>query len=340
VTGHCIKGLYEATVGVPDLDAALAYCAAHGFTKAQEGRLGAREAAMLYGVESDVVSWRLGHLDSDHGLVRLMRWDRPLAEGLGMTRFRVEGSRWGAMMTRSAYAVMNHVEAAQKQGWPIDPVPPVFASIYQKDQVPQPFAAPLLGVREMALVQPLARQVYFERFGYDNALYGKVAEDSLMRTSQITHFGMVIRGDDHGVLDFYDRVLGLKRTADTHVPYEQTVGSRLIFDIPPGEPHWLVDFDDPRSGETLQDRRSGRLKILRFPAAAAMPDGREQARAGCPGHGNYTWRCDDAAALRARVMEGGATGITALCTDEFGQPAFSCQAPDGYWWTFIEDASL
>lgn len=334
----CVMGLYEVMIGVPDLDAALAYWSAHGFFKAGEGRLSAEDAARLYGHASAVTSWRLGHLDSDHGLIRLMKWERPLGGGLGMTRFRVAGSRWGAMMTRSAYGVMNHVEAAARAGWPIDAVPPIFASIYQKDQVAQPFAAPLLGVREMALVQPLARQVYFERFNYENALYGKVADDSLMKTSQITHFGMVIANGDHAVLDFYDGVLGLKRTADMAVPYEQTVGSRAIFDIPPGEPHWLVDFDDPRSGETLQDRRSGRLKILRFPASADMPDARETARAGALGLTNYVWRCDDAQALAAKVAGEAGTRVLAPGTDEFGHRAFTARAPDGYWWTFVEPA--
>lgn len=333
----CVKGLYEVMAGVADLDAAIAYWGAHGFTPGARGQLDAKHAAQLYGHDSAVSSVRLQHQDSDHGLIRLMKWDRPRSGGLGMTRFRVAGSRWGAMMTRSAYNVMNHVEAAAKRNQPIDVVPPVFASIYQRDQTPRPFAAPLLGVREMALVQPEARQVYFERFGYDNALYGKVNDASLMRTSQITHFGMVIRHDEHAVLDFYDKVLGLKRTADDHVPYEMTVGSRAIFDIPEGEPHWLVDFDDPRSGDTPANRRSGRLKILRFPEKAAMPDLRASARAGAPGFGNYVWRCVDPEKLRARALSGGATAAGEVLPDEFGVSAFSCDAPDGYAWTFVAD---
>ncbi len=334
---RCIKGLYEVLVGVPDLDAGVAYWRAHGFRPGPESALDEDRAFELYGVKSRLRSIRLLHQDSDHGLIRLQHWERPRGEGLGMTRFRVEGSRWGAMMTRSAYGVMNHVEAAKAQGRAIDAVPPIFASIYQKDQALRPFEAPILGVREMALVQPLWRQVYFERFGYQNALYGHVAEDSLMRSSQITHFGMVIRSDDHGVLDFYDQVLGLKRTADHHVPYEQTVGSRAIFDIPEGEPHWLVDFDDPRSGDGPDTRRSGRLKILRFPESAEMPDRRGQATAGHLGFGDYVWRTDDARALRARAIEGGATNATDVVPDEFGTPAFRALAPDGYAWTFVED---
>src|SRR5512137_717175 len=80
----CVGGLYEVCIGVPDLASALAHYESFGCRAGRFGSLGAAQAKALYGVDSGLRSLRLHHLDADHGLVRLMQWERPLNDGLGL----------------------------------------------------------------------------------------------------------------------------------------------------------------------------------------------------------------------------------------------------------------
>ena len=70
----CIGGLHEVGVGVSDLERAIKDFTAYGCHLLERGRLDAQAAQQLYGVTSAVDSVRLGHLDSDHGLIHLMQW--------------------------------------------------------------------------------------------------------------------------------------------------------------------------------------------------------------------------------------------------------------------------
>jgi catechol 2,3-dioxygenase-like lactoylglutathione lyase family enzyme len=158
----------------------------------------------------------------------------------------------------------------------------------------------------------------------------------MFRTSQHTHAGMMICTDDHQVLRFYDEVLGLKRWFDGERPYGQATGSRQIFGLEDGETHWMVDFDDPRSGHALDERRSGKLKVVRFASSSRLTDKRDRSRPGSLGYSQYTWRTSDVEGLWKLVQAGGATQVTDVLPDEFGQRAFSFVAPDGYSWTLVQ----
>ena len=74
----CVGGLYEICVGVPDLAASIAYYERFGCHAGRFGTLDASAARALYGVDSALRSVRLQHQDADHGLVRLMHWERPV----------------------------------------------------------------------------------------------------------------------------------------------------------------------------------------------------------------------------------------------------------------------
>ena len=98
----CIGGLYEACIGVPDLAQATAFFESFGCRPGPVGELDAGAARSLYGVDSALRSVRLLHQQADHGLVRLMQWERPLNEGLGIApNLRCVGSRWGVRVTQS-----------------------------------------------------------------------------------------------------------------------------------------------------------------------------------------------------------------------------------------------
>jgi len=189
----------------------------------------------------------------------------------------------------------------------------------------------------MVVIQPLYRQVFFERFGYESPHYGCICPQAMLRTSQHTHAGMMIANDDHQVLRFYDEVLGLQRWFDGERPYAQATGSRQIFGLEPDETHWMVDFDDPRSGHSLDARRSGKLKVVRFAASSRLADKRDHSRPGCLGLSLFTWRTNDLEGLWKLVQAGGATRVTDVLANEFGTRAFSFVAPDGYSWTLLQD---
>ncbi len=328
-----VGGLYEACVGVPDLVEAIAFFEAFGCRVGRIATMPAARAERLYGVKSALRSVRLAHQQADHGLVRLMQWEQPRNTGLGLAEnLRCVGSRWGVRVTASAFGVMNHAERAREAGMPVVLLPPQLAVIGEVSgqHVGLPLRDPIVGVREMVLITPWTRQVIFERFGYSSPLYGQVDPNSLLQTSQHTHFGLMIASDDAQLLDFYEQVLGLRRMFDEHTPYEDTRASRQIFGLEPGEGFHMVDFDDPHSGHSLAERRSGKLKCVRFAAGARMADLRDRSRAGSLGYSLYSWRVRDIEAMWKRVTAAGASAVTDVCEDEFGVRAFSFNAPDGY----------
>jgi uncharacterized glyoxalase superfamily protein PhnB len=145
----------------------------------------------------------------------------------------------------------------------------------------------------------------------------------------------VHQDDTRSALRFYDETLGMKRASEVESTYERAIGGRKIFELAQGENFHVIDFDDPRSGNTLADRRSGRLKIIRFQGRYPVADRRALSGPGNLGLSLYTAFVKPIAAMQAKVAAGGATRVTAVTADEFGGQAFSCLAPDGYAWTFL-----
>ncbi len=332
-------GLHEILIGTDDPVAAIRYWQGFGYRVGETGELDAKGAKALYGVEARLRSIRLLHQDSDHGLIRLMQWDGPMGPGLGMASWRVQGARWGAALTENVYEPCNHAEVLKSLGGDIAYVEPIWAVIHQKAAPQKPFEQPLVGVREMAMTQPLWRQVFFQRFGYQIPTYGKVNPAAHFRTSQFTHCGMVVQDDSPAILDFYADVLGLLRTNDVEVPWEMAKGSRAIFDLREGEWHALVDFDGPDSSTDYAKAKSGRLKILRFRADSRLEDLRDRSRPGHRGMCGYTYRARNLAVLRDRLAGADLDELSPLAMDEFGRPALTFTAPDGYHWTLFEEGA-
>jgi hypothetical protein len=339
-TSLAIGGLHEACFGVPDLDAAARYWAAFGFRPMARGKLDAAGAEALYGVRSAVESLRLGHLDSDHGFVRLMRWERPQGDGIGLAPLRAHGSRWVGQFVRSALDLANHGAAARRAGWPLLDIAPSYIELpgagsqQAGGQGPRPFEDRLPAVREYTLIQPLWRQAFLERFHYDSALMGRIDDHALLRASQVVNASMMIASDDPGVYDFYATVLGLRAFPVQDVPWEQAMASRSVFDLREGEKHWCHVFEDPRSGGTPDTRRSGRLYLFRFPRSAILPDRQAASQPGHLGCTLYTWRVVDLGALGRAAADGGAVEVGRPVADEFGVEALRCVTPDGMAWVF------
>lgn len=229
-------GIYEVGIGVPNLDTAIGYWEQFGYRVGEEGNLSAETAQALYHINSDLRSVRLWHQTADHGLIRLMQWQQPRNQGLGLESMRVNGNRWTTTLTADILTILNQSEEADRAGFPIRYTMPHWEVIYNKDRKMRPFIDPAIGVREMLLLQPLTRQVLFQRFGYTLPNYGQVNEQATFKASQVTHMGMVIQDDRKETLKFYEDVLGLLRVRDDiETTYESSQAGRQIFDLQPGE---------------------------------------------------------------------------------------------------------
>ncbi len=330
-----ISGVYELVLGTPDALPTLEYLQQYGYRVDRHGELDADSAEKLYGVRSKLRGIRLAHGSSDHGLYRLMIWDQPLGEGLGLAPMKVLGGRWGAAVTRDVYAIVNHAEDAVAQELPVLWVEPQRQVIYSMGDASRPFLDPAVCVREMLLVRPETRQILFQRYGYELPLYGRIAEESHLASSQVTHAGLILKGGPEQ-LEFYDQVLGLRRARHGHISDDSDPASKAVFDLQPGERYMSTDFDDPRSVPSdLSKVRSGRLKIIRFLDDPEIPDLTARSRPGHLGLTLYTYRVQDIEDYHARVSASAATAVTPILRNEFGEPSFSFVAPDGYFWNLL-----
>jgi catechol 2,3-dioxygenase-like lactoylglutathione lyase family enzyme len=334
-----IEGIYEVCIGVRDPIPQIQYWEQFGYRIGQLGELPAEAAYPLYGVNSSLRSIRLYHQDADHGLIRLMVWENPINEGLQMGSMKVKGNRWATTLTADILNILNHIEEAVTAGLPVKYTNALWEIIYKREGEGRPFVDPAVGVREMMLLQPLTRQVFFERFNYTLPYYGKINESAFFKTSQITHMGMVIQDGSKETLKFYEEILGLLRVRDDieiKTTYETSEAGRLIFDLQPNEGFLVTAFDDPRSSKSdFMAARSGRLYIIRFPDSIQLTERFDEAKPGCLGMSLYTYRVQGLEVYFDRVKASGAQNVTEIVSNEFGEPSFSFISPDRYFWTLI-----
>ncbi|MFB2882246.1 VOC family protein [Floridanema aerugineum] len=336
-TSPKIGGIYEVCIGVEDAMPLIQYWGQFGYTIGQTGELSPEKVYNLYGVNSGLRSFRLFHQDADHGLVRLMQWENPTNEGLKLTSMKMKGTRWTTTLTADVMNILNHAEEAAKAGLPIKYTFPYWEIIYNKDRQIRPFIDPPVGVREMLLLQPLTRQVLFQRFNYSLPDYGKINENSAFKASQITHLGIILQDDSKETLRFYEETLGLLRVRDdVETSYESSEAGRVFFDLQPQEKFIVTAFDDPRSSTTdFKAARSGRLYIVRFPESMSLGSCFEQAQPGCLGMSLYTYRVSDIEEYFQRIKESNVKRFSEIEVNEFGEKSFSFVAPDGYFWTLL-----
>ena len=330
-----IEGIYEVCLGIIEPLSMIQYWEQFGYRVGQIGELNAATVNNLYGVNSNLRSIRLYHQNADHGLIRLMVWDNPSNEGLQMASMKVKGNRWATMLTADVLNIHNHAEDAKVVGFPIKYTSPQWEVIYKIDKG-RPFIDPAVGVREMMLLQPLTRQVLFERFNYTVRQYGKINQISSLKTSQVTHAGMVIQNNSKEILEFYENVLGLLRARDDdETTYESSEAARQIFDLQPGEKFTVTAFDDPRSSINWQEARSGRMYIIRFPEEVKLDSCFDKSQPGCLGMSLYTYKVGNINFYFQRVKNSAAEKVTDIVSNEFGEQSFSFVAPDGYFWNLV-----
>jgi catechol 2,3-dioxygenase-like lactoylglutathione lyase family enzyme len=330
--------VYEATIGVPDLDEAAAYFANFGYREIGAGALDADAARALYGHASGVRSRRLQHGDKAHGLIRLMQWDTPANEGLGLRRPAVLGGRWVAQKTDDFGQFEFHVHLARDRGLPIRIDGPVSGRYAVKPDT-RPFLDAIPGARDVTVAQPYWRQLIFSWFHMPQ--YGTIDQDSVFRASEIAHVAMVIQGEEE-VLDFYVEAFGMTRAKG--VPPGDAVPLDL-FGVPDKTARWhkhfVQDAENPALGDSISpppgDRNGGRMMVVRFGDEVELEDCRHLSQAGCLGMAPNTVRTDDLDALHGRVAAAGGTDLTDISANEFGERSCTFKARDGYGWFAVEN---
>ena len=264
-----VYGIFEGCIGVEATSLAdlLSYYKLQGYEPAGEpGCLNAVQAQELYGVCSALKSVRLRHKGgADHGLLRLMVWAKPTGPGLGTQAMATRGGRWTVSLTDDVMGIANHAYIASTTEPDTRHVPPQWTVIYGggKEGL-QAFKGPLVGVRETLFFRPLTRQVFFQRWGYEIPSYGTTTL-CLLRTSQVTHFGLIVEADsnDDPEIQFYESALGLLRARDCREPCLYKAGddaATAMWEFLPGTTgNYNIDFDDRRSSTDWKLARSGRL---------------------------------------------------------------------------------
>lgn len=318
---NLIQGIYEVCIGTQDAIPLIQYWEQFGYRIGKLGELSAEAVNQLYGVNSSLRSIRLYHQDADCGLIRLMVWDNPINQGLEMSSMKVRGNRWATTLTADVLNILNHVEEAVSAGLPIKSTDTYWEVIYKTQEQKRPFVDPIVGVREMMLLQPLTRQVFFQRFNYDLPLYGKINRNAAFKTSEITHMGIIVQDDSQEILRFYEDILGLLRVRDNvETSYESSEAGRVFFDLKPNEKFFVTAFDDPRSSVSdWQSARSGRLYIVRFPESIELENRFSQAQPGCLGLSLYTYKVRDLENLFNRVRASNAQQVREIALNEFGE---------------------
>ena len=335
MTGDC-QGVHEVGIGVTDPDRALRHWESFGYRLGAAGSLNRTAALALYGVDSALRSWRLNHNAADKGLVRLMAWETSTGPGLGMAPLRTPGNRWSVQKTDDLLTVWTHAEVARRQGHAISVLGPVLnarAAVPIAEQ--RPFVAAVPAAYNLQFFQPLFQQVVMQRQHIDVGRLGTIAAASLFRTSEVCHVGLVVHTANLEIFDFYERALGLMRTTQRRFTYDPDSPASEMFALRPGEAFTEIDFDDPRARADPSHSLAGRLRIFAV-ESSSPPVPQVDARPGQLGYALYTVRTDDLQTLRQAVIDGGAERVTPILTDEFGAPAFSFCAPDGYAWTALE----
>ena len=236
--------------------------------------------------------------------------------------------------TLDVLAVANHARVLESQGEPIHYTEPVFRLVGTEISA-EPFRRSITCKSEVIVFRPHSRHVLVQRYGHDLPKFGTYNRDCLFQSSEFTQVGICIAGDDSSPLDFYDRVLGFKRTSERRVVATEGSIATAMLPMEVGEVLWETDFDDRRAGSSPDEQLPGKLRAFRLPAERKEDSRVGDSRPGNLGFSLYTCRVSDIDGMHANVAGGGADGVTEIMSDEFGRAAFSFVAPDGYFWTVM-----
>ena len=317
-------GLYEHGYGTSDLDGALRYWGQLGFAEVARGQLDAAAAQALYGYGSPMTGVRLAHrAERRYGLVRLFEFEQPAGPGLEFAHALSLGSRWSGFYTRDLVQIQDAYRdeaAASGMSWRVSDMVRLFISA----AVPS-FHSPFVGIRESTILGPEHRHAFLQRVGFDRPGFGSFASDTPLPVTEFTHGNVVVPTLDHHA--FYTEGLGLAVQAPAQTIDWTVAAVRQSLALQQGEAFEVIVYQTPGVP-------SGFLRV--YAPRESRSDLRGASRPGNLGNCLYTYRYPEGVldARRQRVILAGATDVTPLLINEFGESSFSCRSPDGYFWTF------
>ena len=320
-----VSGLHEFVFSahISERERLLAFWAGLGFQPDAEGTLSAADAEALYGHGAALASIRLRHSGCtahDTGLVRLQCWEDLAGEGLGAHKPLVTGSRWMGMYTADILELRDSLTSYNRDTddrWLSELVSAPLAN-------PPPqvtWDSPFVGLRETLYFDPDGRVAFIQRGGFDRPGFGSIDMSLPYKNSEGSHANVVQLSRSFDT-DFYKAVFGLESA-----PY--------------GEAHDSGDEPPTQRALRLEAGQLFRVERLRAPECPTgllqvyspyfdTDDHRALSEPGQRGLSAYSYRVQsvDAEAL---------PGVTDYRAgeNEFGEPACTFRAPDGYSWMWV-----
>jgi hypothetical protein len=327
-----ISGIYEAMIATDQPAFHLKYFAEFGFHLADSAVINKEQALRIYGVSSALKSYRLqnGTIDA-HGLIRLLVWEVPLGNGVGYSEPETIGSRMMVMKTKDIIRltdIFTMLRKEKQEKWL--PTEPLFDDPLRinKNGETSFFKRPV-GVRENAVYGEYFTHVFFQRYGYEIPGYGTIANETPLKTSELTHHDWFIKVDSMQQLMYLQTALGLKAEKPPEIDGDWLKGPKAVFQMKDGYTHWYQGFVSPNN-------ICGKLKF--FMPRGPKPDYSSRQRIGELGltlHSFYTPKLDYIFML---VKRHGLKPME-INKNEFGERSFVFRGPEGASWQIIERMS-
>jgi catechol 2,3-dioxygenase-like lactoylglutathione lyase family enzyme len=187
---------------------------------------------------------------------------------------------------------------------------------------PGSFDRRFVGFREFSITGPETRQVFISRYRRDRPGYG--TNQPPRGVSESTHYGLSTPVDAN--LDWYTQVLGftIERRHDI------TTGStaRFTMELLPGQAVAYTKLASDRAPIGI---------LYHFQPRWIAPDARPWARPGGAGMVAFSFRQPALDGLRADSIAAGCRDVSEIEPNEFGEPSFRLESPDGAVWALVGD---
>ena len=327
-----ISGVYEVMIGTDDAKPVIEFLTHFGFSVVKEGAFSKEQSLKLYGVNSELKSYRLqnGQIDT-HGLIRILQWKTIVGDGVGYAQPETIGQRMMVMRTKDIFRLHDIFSDARNSGEKWLATEPVYDDLYAMTEGKLNVINRRVGVREMAVYGELVNIVFFQRYGYTIPGYGTIGDHSSLQTSEITHNDFVLSGnskkDMYEQTNYYRDVLGFKPEGPVVLDGDWQQGPKKVFNMADGTSHWYRGFVSPNN-------ISGKLKFFVNPDK--RPDrsyGQQIGQKGITLHSVYT----DKLMTINQLAVNNKLDTSEVVHNEFGEESFIISGADGANWQVIKN---
>lgn len=326
-----ISGVYEVMIGTDDAKPLIKFLSQFGFKQVKQGTYSAKQSNELYGVNSELISFRLqnGNVDS-HGLIRVLQWKNLVGKGVGYAQPETVGQRMMVMRTKDIFRLHDIFSDARTSGEKWLATEPVYDDLYAMTEGKLNVVNRRIGVREMAAYGELVNIVFYQRYGYTIPGYGTIGSHSPLQTSEITHNDFVISGSSKEDMlrqtNYYRDVLGFKPEGPVVLDGDWQQGPKRVFNMADGSSHWYRGFVSPNN-------ISGKLKFFVNPDL--RPDRSSQQSPGYSGITLHSLYSDNIENIYTLAKQNN-LAISQIISNEFNEKSFVINGLDGAHWQIIK----